>query len=320
LGRNSKKNYIKLKNKPLLSICIPSFQRIELLRNTLNSIYSQAADVTLDDFEVIVSDNDPQKKLQCLSKEFNYENYHYFSTNCEGFLNSFHSLTYANGLFIKLHNSQMMWEPGSLKKVIDIVRENQDNKAFIFWSNGVKYLHCNSYYYDFDSFLSEVSYQCTWSNGFSIWKDDFDQILQVPLNNIFPQTSLLLTQKSKLKYVLCDLPLFKMQKVPKKGGYNVFNAFGVEFLKLIESSYKMGHVSKKTFKKIKIDLLLRFFPKIYFKTNIIRVENYDTKGLRKSLSEFYPFYCYYIIVFFGVFFVPHYIYKYLRSVYLKIQN
>ena len=39
----------------LLSICIPTFNRAELLKNTLTSIYSQKANHS--DFEVVISDN-----------------------------------------------------------------------------------------------------------------------------------------------------------------------------------------------------------------------------------------------------------------------
>ena len=40
---------------PYLSICIPTYQRIEITRNTIKSIYADLEGVDLCDFEVIVS-------------------------------------------------------------------------------------------------------------------------------------------------------------------------------------------------------------------------------------------------------------------------
>ena len=41
-----------------LSICIPTYQRIEITRNTIKSIYADLDGVSFDEFEVILSDND----------------------------------------------------------------------------------------------------------------------------------------------------------------------------------------------------------------------------------------------------------------------
>ena len=100
---------------PILSICIPCFGRVEYVRNTLNSIYSDNADVDLDKYEVVISDNDPKQAISVLADEFGtYPNLRYFHTECEGFMNSYHVLTYAQGNFLKLHNSQTLFRKGAL--------------------------------------------------------------------------------------------------------------------------------------------------------------------------------------------------------------
>lgn len=42
----------------LLSICIPCYGRVEYVRKTLKSIFIDNADVPLEKYEVIISDND----------------------------------------------------------------------------------------------------------------------------------------------------------------------------------------------------------------------------------------------------------------------
>lgn len=44
------------KFKPVLSICIPCYKRINQVRNTLNSIYEANSEISMDDYEVILSD------------------------------------------------------------------------------------------------------------------------------------------------------------------------------------------------------------------------------------------------------------------------
>lgn len=46
---------------PLISICIPCYKRVDYVINTLNSIYRDNSDVSLDLYEVIISDNDPKR-------------------------------------------------------------------------------------------------------------------------------------------------------------------------------------------------------------------------------------------------------------------
>ena len=42
------------KFKPVLSICIPCYKRINKVRNTLNSIYEANSEISMDDYEVIL--------------------------------------------------------------------------------------------------------------------------------------------------------------------------------------------------------------------------------------------------------------------------
>ena len=63
---------------PLISICIPCYKRVDYVINTLNSIYRDNSDVSLDLYEVIISDNDPQKEVLSIIDQFNYPNLKYY--------------------------------------------------------------------------------------------------------------------------------------------------------------------------------------------------------------------------------------------------
>lgn len=117
-----------------LSICIPCCKRLEYLRKTLDSIYTANKDVPLYDYEVIVSDNDTEQELSVLQEKYKQPNLHYVPTKCEGFLNSYYSLTYGSGEYLLLHNSQELFRKGSLRYIIDLVKANRGR--YLFFSSG----------------------------------------------------------------------------------------------------------------------------------------------------------------------------------------
>ena len=179
----------------LLSICIPCCKRIEQLELTLTSIFQDNSDVPITDYEVILSDNDPLHEIELLVNKFDFENLKYFHTDCEGFLNSYCVLTYAKGTFLKLHNSQAKFKKGSLTKIIDDIRGSQNDKALLFYSNGMLNKNRVLAYDDFNSFMYNLSYWSSSSNGFCIWKDEFDKIGEIKLGNYIQSYSITLVKE-----------------------------------------------------------------------------------------------------------------------------
>src|SRR5438128_1806612 len=67
-------------NTPLLSICIPTFNRADCLKQCLESIVSQFADPAIKDkVEVVVSDNASTDNTEAVVKQFldRFSNIHY---------------------------------------------------------------------------------------------------------------------------------------------------------------------------------------------------------------------------------------------------
>lgn len=96
--------------QPIISICIPCYKRVEYVRKTLNSIYLSNDNVDLDEFEVVISDNDPNHDVKNIINEVYYPNLKYCLTVCEGVMNSYYVLTYGRETLLKLHNSQMLFK------------------------------------------------------------------------------------------------------------------------------------------------------------------------------------------------------------------
>lgn len=281
---------------PYLSICIPTYNRLDIMENTLSSIYANIEGIEINDFEVVISDNSPDHSTEYLIEKFHYPNIKYIVTTCEGFLNSFHVLENGKGMYLKLHNNYTMFCPGTLFKMIKEIKENVKEKPVIFHTNGMKQKGKIFEYKSFDNFMYNLSYFSSWSTGFGIWRDDFEKIKKIQIDIMFPQTSLLLEQYNKSSYILNDNLLFKNQNVPKKGGYNIFKVFSVDYISLIEQSFLKKRISNNTFNRIKNDLLFNYLSVRFFKTIIAKLDNFDTDNIKQNIKIYYSSFSYYKMV------------------------
>ena len=288
----------------LISICIPCFKRKEYLRKTLQSIYSEKnlKSVKLNEFEVIISDNDSEAELKTLCKDFNYDNLHYYNSHCEGFMNSYQALLYGNGMFLKLHNSQELFNQDSLKILIDTVKNNIKEKPLIFYTSGL--LEKGNIFVEdnFENFINSTSYLSSWSNAFGIWKEDFDMVKNnVKLNKLFPHTSLLFTQYYKKKYIVNDQVLFTTQFVKKRGGHNKFQAFTIEYPSILDEAVRNKNISNKTFRKTINELMFEFLPLLFFNVKIAKRETFSSDGFRNNIKKYFPKYAFYTVVILSLF-------------------
>ena len=270
--------------EPLLSICIPTYNRLEILIRTIDSIYADVTEDMFNMFEVVVSDNSKEHECQALVNKYShYQNFHYYTTVCEGFLNSYYALSYGKGKYLKLHNNTALLKKGALCHMINLIKQNAQERPGIFFTDGYrlkgKVVHCSNY----EDFMYVASYFSSWSTGFGIWKDDFDQAKGVDLNNFFPQTSLFVTQNEKQSFIVDDYNLFVTQNVPQKGGYNIFKAFSVDYLNMIKSQRDKNYITDKCYNYIKQSLLFGFLSVRYFKTVIAKMDKFDHSDIKTNM-------------------------------------
>ena len=181
--------------------------------------------------------------------------------------------------------------------MIEEIKDNINNKPVLFYTNGLKLSGKIMKFDSYNSFISELSYFSSWSTGFGIWNEDFKKCsTAIQINNYFPQTSLLLSQSGKSSFIINDKSLFDDQSVPKKGGYNIFKVFSVDYISLIAQTYKKGEITSETFEKIKSDLLLNYLSVRYFKTVIMGMDNFEKNDIKKNIKINYSLFSYYLMV------------------------
>lgn len=253
--------------KTLVSLCIPTNGITEWVCPVLDSIFRQNVDS--DKYEVVVTDNgndvDFEKIMSGYSEK--HSNFVYKKTNAYMFQNQIESFRLAKGDFIKFVNHRMTLNDGALKHIIDFVENNNDKKPIVYFLNGAlstknPIVECDS----FEKFVENLSYWSSWSGGLAIWADDFKKIPEnQEFNLYFPHITVLFNEKKRSEYIIDNTPLMKQISVDaiKKGKYNLFKVFAVEYVSVIGDLMRNEDISVQTFLKIKKSIL-RFVSELYW--------------------------------------------------------
>lgn len=240
-------------NIPLVSICIPTNNRPDIIRETILSIIEE--NVGNDLLNICITDNSPTNETkELIEKEFKDVTYiKYKKTHCEGFLNSVEALKFGNGRFLKLHNDYSKFKKGQLIKFIDRIKKNKNEKPLIFFSFGALNKNKKVEIFDtFDNFLYNIHYYSTWSSAFGIWKNDFIKLYNenIKIDYMFPHTSFLFNLTYKKKYIVDDTKYIENIPLKKKGGYNLTNNFVRLYLSMVKELLDMKCISFRTYNKI----------------------------------------------------------------------
>lgn len=281
-------------NQPILSLCIPTNGAVEWVLPVIESIYSQGYDN--DKFEVVITDNGKDTQLPQHVAKMNYPNLRYRQTTDEGFLNLVTCLKEGKGLFCKMINHRSVMLPDSIKAMVALVERYKEGQPMIYCSNGNdridKVVECKS----IDEFIQRLSYWASWSAGIGFWQKDLSNFEKLELDEMFPNASLLLGVKQESQYVIWNEPYFKMEDDAGKGGYDVFQTFGVGFLDLLSGLRIKKRISQDTFIKVKRDLY-GFLSSLYINEVLLPTKHtFIIQNIKQSMSIYYGPYYYYKMV------------------------
>lgn len=277
--------------KPALSLCIPTNGIIEWVFPVLNSIYSENCNT--DEFEVIVTDNGNNKSFEDAMGDYarEHSNLIYKKTNAIMFENQIEAFKMASGDLIKFINHRMKLLPGTVNYFVGFAKKYQITMPPVYFSNGVLHMkqkvkecHC------FDEYVRTLSYWSSWSAGTAIWKKAFDQIdLSTKFNTLFPHTDIVFSEKNEELYVVDNTKL--MEELPtdniKKGNYDLFYAFAVEYPSIVENLMIAGYISKDTFKNVK--QRNGYFVSELYLNYVIKKKpcSYNLDGFATSIGKYY---------------------------------
>jgi len=280
-------------NRPLVSFCIPTNGRVEILGKTLESFFIDNADVDVSSYEICITDNSLTNETEdMLLTFFQGKNIIYKRNNVTGYLNSIEALKAGTGVFLKLHNNYTFIKKGLLAEFINQIKSHLNTKPCLFFTFGnIKNKGDQDIkpFNDFNTFLARISYWSSSSTSFGIWKDDFDNMYgQIKTNDMFPHTSFLFCSHNKSEFIIDNQLYFENEPFVKKGGYNITKTFCIDYIEMLYTILKKTIITKKTYKQIKRDLLYDFFLQWYIDIIIFKdIFTFDTSNTFRYLCVYY---------------------------------
>ena len=284
---------IKNGSGPLLSICIPTRNRAGALQMTLESIVSQTPFQETDDVEIVVSDNCSEDETPLVVSLFQakFPSKISYSRNDLNIAdqNFEHVLSLANGTFLKLNNDTLAWRDGSLSEVIKILQVTSAERPLLFFLNGNPC--CPDQIRSvvgLSEFIQSASFNITWIGSFGIWRDDFRGFTDFSRHSDLQlvQTDVLLRAFSTgRRGVVVNLPFFISATVGKKGGYNIAEIFGRNYLSLLKGYLRDGLLDLQIFEAEKKALLLKHIIPYYF--NLREEHDFDSTGFFCHLQDYW---------------------------------
>ena len=123
----------------ILSICIPTYNRADILDKTLSNLVTEPA-FQSEKIEICISDNASTDNTETVVKKYKnqYNNIIYNRNKVNtGFADSNFPIvsSLATGTFIKYLNDYAYFIPGELDKMIDFIHDKKNEKPLLFFSN-----------------------------------------------------------------------------------------------------------------------------------------------------------------------------------------
>lgn len=251
-------------SKPIISICIPTLNRCEYLKETIKSIVNQPE--FLDgSVEIVIADNASEdgtrEMVSSFKEQYSAIVYHRNEKNI-GNENFPLVLSLGHGILRKLNNDTLLFEKNSLKKLLDIVKQYQDTKPVLFFANSeVKKSEQNIL--SFNEFVVNASYWVTWIGGFSVWDYECEQIrndTEGCKERLWQVRKVYELVSDKDAAVIVNYKYGNTQTVQKKNiSYGLYQVFYVNFLNYLMPYLKSGCITQEEFDEVERDLLFNFF-------------------------------------------------------------
>lgn len=278
----------------LLSLCIPTCNRAVQLNRCLDNIVCQPEFSVRRLVEIVISDNcstdETESVIQSYVNRFPGQIVTYRQDTFKDFAEQFATVArLARGTFIKFHNDTILERPGALKLMVETVKQGMSRRDLLWFANGsLVGTQCQGV--GLDWFLENVSFFNTWIMPFGCWRSDVERLCDICKadSSKIPQTIFLLEEMANGRGMQVANDCWcEIQEVSKKGGYNVAEVFGYNYLSLLKSYLKSGSLSKKIYDTERRKLLIKHINPFYF--DVQGKYAFEKTGYWKWLSPFYAY-------------------------------
>lgn len=289
-----------MENKqPLLSICIPTYNRGDILKENLNYILKLPE--FDDSIEIVISDNASTDNTEEVAKSFTsfYKNIRYYKNETNVRDANFElAMNRGNGVYIKLMNDRLTLTNEGLGYIKSKVQAHILDKRPIFFTNDYIYtknkaeiIECNS----LDEYVQSISTYVTLIGIFGAWKEHWESV-----ENKNQYKDLLLSQDDWCyqivdryngcviydRHIMVDTNV----QIGIRSGYNCFEVHLDNYYKILTPYIESGKVSHQTIKQDKKYLLKHFIPELLIIFIYVKKPEFFKYDTSNTLSYFYKYY------------------------------
>lgn len=223
---------------PILSICIPTYNRSSCLEKCLGSIYDQIGNDKM--FEVIVCDNNSSDDTKSVADKYlrRYENIRYYrnDVNIGGDKNIFKVMELAKGEYINPHGDDDYFEDGFIYKLINIIYQQPACDVFYLDAihQGIEKITIGQ---GVDDYLKYTSIYCTFITALVLKRDAYlklknrDEFIETALNQTYITFKML---RDNANYCIVQGNIFSETGDETASGYNMGEVFIKNYIELLE--------------------------------------------------------------------------------------
>lgn len=260
-----------MNSAPLVSVCIPTYNRAGLLRQTVESIVSSPAFLDSEEVEIVVSDNassdDTGRMMAEYGKRFPGRIVYFRQPEgVDPHFNFKNSLDLGNGRFLRLLNDRAVFRENMLAHFLEIHRANADASAIFTneaWpENGRECFPCSSP----DEVLKHCSVILANIALYSFRRDVYRSFPDPfrEWESHFPHIDLLFRiMETGGKVIVVDNQFFDFN-LHRYVNRNEASIFGRDYLNLLEKYAARGAISRETCRFEKKNALFMQIIPLYF--------------------------------------------------------
>lgn len=268
-----KKKENDLKSCPLVSICIPTFNRCDILKQSIESLISQKEFID-GSVEICVSNKESTDATEeiCWTYAKRFPNFHYLGPDDDKRNNFVRVLTAGNGKLLKLSNDTIIYKHDALSFFCEVVKRFEKIKPpihFVNKSDGRNWKNRKTV--GFSEFVERTSFHITWWGALALWNEDIgavEGIVEPRWGNLWPYNSAI--YQVFMQYHLvdkkgCGLVLEHeflenvIQPNYKKFTYDIFDVFYTNWGRILRPYIQSGKISESLSEKLQKELLYDFF-------------------------------------------------------------
>lgn len=275
--------------RPLLSICIPTYNRAQCISEQLERL-SALDSFVFDQIEIIISDNCSLDSTQQIVESYVDKFSFVYLRNVENIgpdANFLQCMEYASGNYIWLLGDDDYILIEHLPNLLNELEKNDYGLVHIKIPEGnfqsKEYIDCEQFLEDIGIFITFMSSNIMHHTFFQkIDLHDYigSYFLQVP--------AYLISAISSRKNKMIGFPLFESGAMSNEnGGYNIFRVFVVNYLKIFQDFLDRGLVSENLYYR-EVKVSERFILPYIYKFFIIREKhNFKIDGVRNILFKYF---------------------------------